>query len=62
MAQEQIDLKKMHEELKSSKDELRQLKKDLEFSRRTEEAYTRIESGEYIDVRSENLEEEMKKW
>jgi len=39
-----------------------QMKEDLEFARRTEEAYKRIEAGEFISVDSENLEEEMKKW
>ncbi len=39
-----------------------QLKEDLEFARRTEEAYKRIESGEFITVDSENLFEEMGKW
>jgi AbrB family looped-hinge helix DNA binding protein len=38
------------------------LKEDLEFARRTEEAYKRIESGEYISVDSDNLFEEMQKW
>ena len=37
-------------------------KEDLEFARRTEEAYKRIEVGEYISVDSENLFEEMMKW
>ena len=37
-------------------------KEDLEFARRTEEAYKRIEAGEYISVDSENLFEEMMKW
>ena len=39
-----------------------QFKEDLEFARRTEEAYKRIEAGEYISVDSENLFEEMDKW
>ncbi|MCK4553314.1 AbrB/MazE/SpoVT family DNA-binding domain-containing protein [Candidatus Pacearchaeota archaeon] len=39
-----------------------QLKEDLEFARRTEEAYKRIEAGEFISVDSENLFEEMSKW
>ena len=34
---------------------------DLEFARRTEEAYQRIEAGKFISVDSENLTEEMKK-
>ena len=38
------------------------LEEDLEFAKRTEEAYQRIEVGEYISVDSENLFEEMKKW
>lgn len=38
------------------------LKEDLEFARRTEEAYKRIEAGEYISVDSDNLLEEMQKW
>ena len=37
-------------------------KEDLEFARRTEEAWKRIEAGEYIGVDSENLFEEMMKW
>lgn len=39
-----------------------QLKEDLEFARRTEEAWKRIEAGEYIGVDSENIAEEMMKW
>lgn len=38
------------------------IKEDLEFARRTEEAYKRIEAGEFISVDSENLFEEMDKW
>ena len=37
-------------------------KEDLEFAKRTEEAYKRVERGEYISVDSENLFEEMGKW
>lgn len=39
-----------------------QLKEDIEFARRTEEAWKRIEAGEYISVDSENIAEEMMKW
>ena len=35
---------------------------DLEFARRTEEAYREIEKGNFIKVDSENLFEEMMKW
>ena len=38
------------------------LKEDLEFARRTEEAFKRIEAGEFISVDSKNLFEEMDKW
>ena len=38
------------------------IKEDLEFARRTEEAWERIEAGEYVSVDSENLFEEMEKW
>jgi len=39
-----------------------QMKEDLEFAKRTEEAWKRIEAGEFISIDSENLEEEMMKW
>jgi AbrB family looped-hinge helix DNA binding protein len=48
--------------LKKAEDFDKNLKEDLEFARRTEEAYRRIEAGEYISVDSENLSEEMDKW
>lgn len=35
---------------------------DLEFARRTEAAWKRIEAGEFISIDSENLFEEMDKW
>jgi len=39
-----------------------QLKEDLEFARRTEEARKRIDAGEYLSVDSGNVYEEMMKW
>jgi AbrB family looped-hinge helix DNA binding protein len=48
--------------LKKANDFDENLQEDLEFARRTEEAYKRIEAGEYIRVDSEKLEEEMNKW
>jgi len=48
--------------LKKADDFDKNLEEDLEFARRTEEAYKRIEAGEGIVVDSENLEEEMMKW
>lgn len=35
---------------------------DLDFAKKTEEAIKRIESGEFVSVKSENLMEEMLKW
>ncbi len=48
--------------LKKASEMDKALKEDLEFAKRTEEAYKRIESGKFISVDSENLEEEMMKW
>lgn len=39
-----------------------EMREDLEFAKRTEEALNRIEAGEYISIDSDNLIEEMKKW
>ena len=44
----------------SSLDE--QLAEDLEFARRTEEAYKRIEKGECITMDFDDFIEEIKKW
>jgi AbrB family looped-hinge helix DNA binding protein len=38
------------------------LKEDLELAKKTDEAWKRIEEGDYISVDSENLFEEMDKW
>ena len=48
--------------IKKATDMDEQLQEDLEFAKRTEEAYKRIEAGEFISVDSENLFEEMDKW
>ena len=48
--------------LKKATDFSENLKEDLEFAKRTEEALKRIENGEFISVDSENLFEEMDKW
>jgi AbrB family looped-hinge helix DNA binding protein len=39
-----------------------QMKEDLEFARRTEEAYKRIEAGEGIRMNFDDFIKEMKKW
>ncbi len=38
------------------------IEEDLEFARRTEEAYKRIEAGEGIEMSFDEFIEEMKKW
>jgi AbrB family looped-hinge helix DNA binding protein len=48
--------------LKKVEDFSKNIEEDLEFARRTEEAWKRIEAGEFIVVDSENLEKEMMKW
>jgi len=40
----------------------KQLSEDLEFAKRTEESYKRIEKGEFLSVDSDNLLDEMNKW
>ncbi|MAG01732.1 hypothetical protein CMI42_00165 [Candidatus Pacearchaeota archaeon] len=54
-------LEKMNLELQNLRVEFERFKEDLEFARRTEEAQSRIDSGEYLSMDSENLEE-MNKW
>jgi len=50
----------MDKEIQDYLDE--KFKEDLEFSRRTEEAYRRIESGKGIRMEFDDFIEEMKKW
>ena len=48
--------------LKKATDFYENLKEDIEFTKRTEEALKRIDKGEFISVDSKNLFEEMDKW
>ena len=48
--------------MKKATDLDKNLKEDLEFARRTEEAWKRIESGKGIKVSFEDFIKEMKKW
>jgi len=48
--------------LKKASDIDEQLKEDLEFAKRTEEAYKRIEAGEGITMEFDEFIKEMKKW
>ncbi len=40
----------------------KQFKEDLEFAKRTEEAWKRYEKGEFIKMDFDKFTEEMKKW
>lgn len=65
MVQEQIDLKEVNKEIKELKrriDNLSKLFEDMEFARRTEEAYQRHENGDYVETDSEEFLEELEKW
>ncbi len=48
--------------LKKEKDFSKNLEEDLEFAKRTEEAYKRHERGEFIQMDFDEFIEEMKKW
>lgn len=48
--------------LKKASDFSENIKEDLEFAKRTEKAFRRVENGEFVKVNSENLFEEMDKW
>ncbi|MBI2044883.1 AbrB/MazE/SpoVT family DNA-binding domain-containing protein [Candidatus Pacearchaeota archaeon] len=53
---------KDHIILKKADKVSKQLKEDLEFARRTEEAYKRIEAGEGTRMNFDDFIKEMKKW
>ena len=55
MNNEQIILKKADKFSKT-------LEEDLEFARRTEEAYKRHERGDFIEMNGDKFIKEMKKW
>jgi AbrB family looped-hinge helix DNA binding protein len=48
--------------LKKAENLTEQMKEDLEFARRTEEAYQRIEAGEGIRMDFDEFIKEMEKW
>jgi len=48
--------------LKKASEMDEQLKEDLEFAKRTEEAWKRIDRGEFIEMEADDFLEEMKKW
>ena len=48
--------------MKKASDMDKNLEKDLEFARRTEEAYKRYEKGEFISLPADKFLKELKKW
>ena len=48
--------------MKKSSDMEKNLEEDLEFARRTEEAWKRYEKGEFISLPKDKFLEELKKW
>lgn len=48
--------------LKKAEKITEEMKEDLEFARRTEEAWKRYERGEFISMDAEEFLEELKKW
>jgi len=48
--------------LKKATDFDENLKEDLEFARRTEEAWKRFDKGEFISMDSEDFLKEMERW
>ncbi len=48
--------------LKKANNVNKQFAEDIEFAKRTEEAYKRIEAGKYISVDSKDVVEVMSKW
>jgi len=48
--------------LKKTKDLKKTLKEDLEFARRTEEAWKRYEKGEFIEMDFDEFLKKAKKW
>ena len=48
--------------LKKASDFDKRLKEDLEFAKRTEEAYNKYEKGEFKEIEFDDFINEMKKW
>jgi len=61
-----MNLAEMNREIVAMKKQMEQMRKaieeDLEFARRTEEAYKRHERGDFIEMNGDKFIKEMKKW
>jgi hypothetical protein len=66
MEQEQINVKKMNEDLQHLKKEVAELKEiikdDLEFSKKVDEAWEEFDKGEFIEMDGDEFIEDLKKW
>jgi len=58
----QITLEKLNEKIERMRREFEKLKEDLEFARRTEEAWERHDRGEFKTLELNEFLEEIKKW
>ena len=65
MGQQQITLEDVYEKVSKIEifmSKMDQYLEDLEFARRTEEAYQRHEAGDFIELDEKEFLKEMKKW
>ena len=65
MEQKQVSLNEMYKvllELKAKMNKMDQYIEDLEFARRTNEAYQRHEAGNFIEMDEKEFLEELEKW
>ena len=60
--QEQITVDSLKKEIDDLNEKFEKLQEDLEFARRTEEAYKRIEAGEGIRMDFDDFIKEMERW
>ena len=66
MVQEQIDTKKILEELNLLRKEIENIKiviaENLEFSRRIDKAWEEYDWGKFVEIDRRDLPKELKKW
>ena len=63
--EKQISLEEIYKKLENLEvfmKKFEQVIEDIEFARRTEEAYKRHEEGDFIEMDSEKFLKELKKW
>ncbi|MEN9626285.1 MAG: hypothetical protein RL557_613 [archaeon] len=60
MTQEQLDMKKMKEEIQELKTKFEKLKEDLAFTMGTEEAWREIDEGKYKEMTVDEFLQEIR--